>query len=172
LIADEMGLGKTVTIIALMVRQKKPTLLVLPPHLIPQWSAEITDKAPGSLCTFVASTDFKKSEPFTDADVVIMSTSLFQKLARPQLDLLKAKEIQRIVFDESQLLGTGKKLMAHFNLLRRVKNAAVFCLSATPLTAKKVIARPTCVQPATHDLRVSPTLTRAPPSPHRVHAFC
>jgi hypothetical protein len=96
-----MGLGKTVTIIALMVRQKKPTLLVLPPHLIPQWSAEITEKAPGLLCTVVASPDFKESEPFTDADVVIMPTSLFQKLSRPQLDLLKAKEIQRIVCSET-----------------------------------------------------------------------
>lgn len=109
LLADEMGLGKTVQALAcLAVTREMPALLVVPPHLMRNWEAEIARflRIEGHAARVCVIKGLKPYE-IPEADIYIIHYLLLRgwKQALPQMGF------KTVIFDEIQELrhaGTEK----------------------------------------------------------------
>ena len=92
LLGDEMGMGKTIQAVSLIMSdfpQKDPTLVVVPPVALMQWSSEITEYTDGKLKVLVYHGQNTKVKAMTvkdvkKYDVIMISYNSLESLYRKQ----------------------------------------------------------------------------------------
>ena len=152
LLGDEMGMGKTIQAVSLIMSdypQKEPTLVVVPPVALMQWSTEIADYTDGKLKVLiyhgqnskVKSMSVKELKKF---DVIMISYNSLESLYRKETkgwtrgeDLVKedspihAIHFHRLILDEAHSIkqrttGVAKACFA-------LEGTYKWCLSGTPV---------------------------------------
>jgi DNA repair protein RAD16 len=152
LLGDEMGMGKTIQAVSLIMSdwpQKQPTLVVVPPVALMQWSAEITEYTDGKLKVLVyhgqngkvKNMSLKDLKKF---DVIMISYNSLESLYRKETkgwtrgedivkedSLIHAMHFHRLILDEahsikSRTTGVAKACFA-------LKGTYKWCLSGTPV---------------------------------------
>lgn len=152
LLGDEMGMGKTIQAVSLIMSdypQKEPTLVVVPPVALMQWSTEITEYTDGKLKVLVYHGQNSKVKAMTvkdikKFDVVMISYNSLESLYRKETkgwsrgeDIVKedspihAIKFHRLILDEahsikSRTTGVAKACFA-------LKGTYKWCLSGTPV---------------------------------------
>lgn len=152
LLGDEMGMGKTIQAVSLIMSdwpQKQPTLVVVPPVALMQWSAEITDYTDGKLNVLVyhgqnSKIKKMKQKELKKYDVIMISYNSLESLYRKETkgwtrgeDIIKedspihAITFHRLVLDEahsikSRTTGVAKACFA-------LSGTYKWCLSGTPV---------------------------------------
>jgi len=155
LLGDEMGMGKTIQAVSLIMSDhpaKEPTLVLVPPVALMQWSKEISEYTNGKLKVLVVHNTNTKSKNLTvktirSYDVVIMSYNSLESMFRKQEkgwtrgeDIVKEKspmhtvKFHRLILDEAHSIkqrttGVAKACFA-------LKGEYKWCLSGTPVQNK------------------------------------
>jgi len=135
ILADDMGLGKTLQTITHIFAEKdsgrsqgKPTLVIAPTSVVPNWRAEANKFAPSLRILMLDGPQRKKyfrSIPY--ADLVLTSYALIQR----DIEALKGYTFHLAVLDEAQYVKnpTSKVAQAVCQLDARHR----LCLSGTPV---------------------------------------
>lgn len=152
LLGDEMGMGKTIQAVSLIMSdwpQKDPTLVVVPPVALMQWSNEIGEYTDGKLKVLVYHGTNAKCKKMTvkdlrKFDVIMVSYNSLESLHRKETkgwtrgeDIVKeasplhAIHYHRLILDEahsikSRTTGVAKSCFA-------LKGTYKWCLSGTPV---------------------------------------
>ncbi|KAK7184230.1 SNF2 family domain-containing protein [Paraphaeosphaeria sporulosa] len=152
LLGDEMGMGKTIQAVSLIMSdwpQKEPTLVVVPPVALMQWSNEIGEYTDGKLKVLVYHGTNAKCKKMTvkdlrKFDVIMVSYNSLESLHRKETkgwtrgeDIIKeasplhAITYHRLILDEahsikSRTTGVAKACFA-------LKGTYKWCLSGTPV---------------------------------------
>ncbi|KAF2415914.1 hypothetical protein EJ08DRAFT_654819 [Tothia fuscella] len=152
LLGDEMGMGKTIQAVSLIMSDfpvKDPTLVLVPPVALMQWSNEISDYTNGKLKVLVVHNTNAKSKNLTPKtiksyNVVIMSYNSLESMYRKQEkgwtrgeNMIKedspihAVKFHRLILDEAHSIkqrttGVAKACFA-------LKGEYKWCLSGTPV---------------------------------------
>ncbi|KAL9948927.1 hypothetical protein D7B24_007462 [Verticillium nonalfalfae] len=155
LLGDEMGLGKTLQSVSLIMSDhgsiKKPSLVLVPPVALMQWTNEIASYTDGTLKTFVfhgTNTKVKNvtAKELKKFDVIMMSynslESMFRKQEKgfnqrkkgevhKQKSIIHQIDFHRIILDEAHYIkgrdtGTARACIA-------LKGDYRWCLTGTPL---------------------------------------
>ncbi|KAK7710924.1 DNA repair protein rad16 [Botryosphaeria dothidea] len=152
LLGDEMGMGKTIQAVSLIMSDypaKAPTLVLVPPVALMQWSNEINDYTDGKLKVLVYHGSNAKSKKLTvkelrQYDVIMISYNSLESLHRKQIkgwtrgdEIVKeaspihAIEYHRLILDEAHSIkqrqtGVAKACFA-------LKGKYKWCLSGTPV---------------------------------------
>jgi len=133
-LADDMGLGKTVQTLAhLMVdksegRLDRPSLIVCPTSLIPNWMAEAQRFAPDlSVLPLHGATRKSRFKEISGNDVVL---STYPLLTRDH-EILTKQEWHAVILDEAQSIKNPNAETTRLAL--RLKARQRLCLSGTPL---------------------------------------
>jgi SNF2 family DNA or RNA helicase len=131
-LADEMGMGKTIQMIGVfMLNPVKKTLLIVPPILVTQWSAEIR-KFTGHVATIYYGKDRKKID-LLHPKVMVVITS-YETVLR---DISSFKEVawNRVVCDEAHHLRNPKTLIyaAVRDVLSCHLSASLWMITGTPM---------------------------------------
>ena len=152
LLGDEMGMGKTIQAVSLIMSdwpQKDPTLVVVPPVALMQWSNEIGEYTDGKLKVLVYHGTNAKCKKMTvkdlrKYDVIMVSYNSLESLHRKETkgwsrgeDIVKeasplhAIHYHRLILDEahsikSRTTGVAKACFA-------LKGTYKWCLSGTPV---------------------------------------
>lgn len=152
LLGDEMGMGKTIQAVSLIMSdwpQKEPTLVVVPPVALMQWSNEIGEYTDGKLRVLVYHGTNAKCKKMTvkdlrKFDVIMVSYNSLESLHRKETkgwtrgeDIIKeasplhAITYHRLILDEahsikSRTTGVAKACFA-------LKGTYKWCLSGTPV---------------------------------------
>lgn len=92
LLGDEMGLGKTIQAVSLIMSDypaRRPTLVLVPPVALMQWTSEIASYTDGCLKTFVyhgtnAKTKGMTKKDIRKYDVIMMSYNSLESMYRKQ----------------------------------------------------------------------------------------
>jgi DNA repair protein RAD16 len=155
LLGDEMGMGKTIQAVSLIMSDypaKDPTLVLVPPVALMQWSKEISEYTNGTLKVLVVHNTNAKSKNLTlktirSYNVVIMSYNSLESMFRKQEkgwtrgdDIVKEKspihtvKFHRLILDEAHSIkqrttGVAKACFA-------LKGEYKWCLSGTPVQNK------------------------------------
>ncbi|EKG16010.1 SNF2-related protein [Macrophomina phaseolina MS6] len=152
LLGDEMGMGKTIQAVSLIMSDypaKAPTLVLVPPVALMQWSNEINDYTDGKLKVLVYHGSNAKSKKLTVKelkryDVIMISYNSLESLHRKETkgwsrqdEIIKeaspihAIEYHRLILDEAHSIkqrttGVAKACFA-------LKGKYKWCLSGTPV---------------------------------------
>ncbi|PNS15593.1 ATP-dependent helicase rhp16 [Sphaceloma murrayae] len=152
LLGDEMGMGKTIQAVSLIMSDypvKQPTLVVVPPVALMQWSSEIGEYTDGKLNVLVyhgqnTKTKGMKVKDLEKYDVIMISYNSLESVFRKEVkgwsrgeDIVKeaspihAITFHRIILDEahsikSRTTGVAKACFA-------LKGKYKWCLSGTPV---------------------------------------
>jgi len=152
LLGDEMGMGKTIQAVSLIMSDfpaKDPTLVVVPPVALMQWSNEIREYTDGKLNVLVYHGTNAKCKKMTikdlkKFDVIMVSYNSLESLHRKETkgwargediikeaSLLHAIHYHRLILDEahsikSRTTGVAKACFA-------LKGSYKWCLSGTPV---------------------------------------
>jgi superfamily II DNA or RNA helicase len=134
ILADDMGLGKTVQVLAFLVgeqeagRVDRPTLVVCPKSVLPNWAAEAARFAPTLRQLVHAGPERgKRRARFADVDLVLTT---YPVLAR-DVDALAAQPWHLLALDESQMIKNPATLAAR--AARKLDARLRVCLTGTPL---------------------------------------
>ncbi|CAD0109881.1 unnamed protein product [Aureobasidium uvarum] len=152
LLGDEMGMGKTIQAVSLVMSdypQKQPTLVLVPPVALMQWSQEIGEYTDGKLKVLVyhgtnaKSKNMKVSE-LKKYDVIMISYNSLESLHRKEVkgwtrngDLVKeaspihALTYHRLILDEAHSIKTRTTQVA--KACFALKGKYKWCLSGTPV---------------------------------------
>ena len=152
LLGDEMGMGKTIQAVSLIMSDypaPKPTLVVVPPVALMQWSNEIKDYTDGKLKVIVYHGQNTKVKGMSvkelkKHDVIMISYNSLESLYRKETkgwtrgeDIIKedspihAIEFHRLILDEAHSIkqrttGVARACFA-------LKGTYKWCLSGTPV---------------------------------------
>ncbi|CAI6334037.1 unnamed protein product [Periconia digitata] len=152
LLGDEMGMGKTIQAVSLIMSDfpaKSPTLVLVPPVALLQWSNEISEYTDGKLKVLVYHGTNAKCKKMTvkdlkKFDVIMVSYNSLESLHRKETkgwtrgeDIIKeasplhAIHYHRLILDEahsikSRTTGVAKACFA-------LKGTYKWCLSGTPV---------------------------------------
>ncbi|HUF62969.1 MAG TPA: DEAD/DEAH box helicase [Verrucomicrobiales bacterium] len=135
ILADDMGLGKTVQALAHLLAEKagghsggKPSLVVAPTSVVPNWEAEAERFAP-SLETLVLHGPERTGlfERISQADLVVTSYALLMR----DHTALKMHSFHAVLLDEAQHVKNPQAKTAQ--LVCDLDAAHRMCLSGTPL---------------------------------------
>ncbi|TKA38180.1 hypothetical protein B0A54_09120 [Friedmanniomyces endolithicus] len=152
LLGDEMGMGKTIQAVSLIMSdfpQKIPTLVIVPPVALMQWSAEINQYTDGKLNVLVYHGQNSKVKGMSvkalkKFDVIMISYNSLESLHRKETkgwsrgeNIIKeaspihAIHFHRLILDEahsikSRTTGVAKACFA-------LKGTYKWCLSGTPV---------------------------------------
>ena len=152
LLGDEMGMGKTIQAVSLIMSdypQKQPTLVVVPPVALMQWSSEINEYTDGKLKVLVyhgSNTKAKKMsvKELMQFDVIMISYSSLESIHRKETkgwsredkivkedSPVHAISFHRVILDEahsikSRTTGVAKACFA-------LSGTYKWCLSGTPV---------------------------------------
>ena len=152
LLGDEMGMGKTIQAVSLIMSDwpaKAPTLVVVPPVALVQWSSEIASYTDGKLRVLIHHNTDPKVKKLTDKelrkfDVIMISYSGLESIYRKENkgwkrgdELVKANsrihaiKYHRLILDEAHSIKqrTTGVAQACFALKADYK----WCLSGTPV---------------------------------------
>ncbi|KAI9684319.1 MAG: DNA repair protein rad16 [Bathelium mastoideum] len=152
LLGDEMGMGKTIQAVSLIMSDypaRKPTLVVVPPVALMQWSNEIKDYTDGKLKVIVFHGQNSKVKGMSvkelkQHDVIMISYNSLESLYRKETkgwargddiikedSLIHAIEFHRLILDEAHSIKqrTTGVARACFALQGTYK----WCLSGTPV---------------------------------------
>jgi superfamily II DNA or RNA helicase len=133
-LADDMGLGKTVQTLAHLMIEKaagrldRPSLIVCPTSLIPNWTAEAHRFAPELSVLALHGTARKASFPKIPKHDLVLST--YPLLSR-DAEVLLAQEWHAVILDEAQSIKNPNAETTRQAL--RLKARQRLCLSGTPL---------------------------------------
>ena len=130
-LADEMGMGKTIQMIGVfMLNPVKKTLLIVPPILVNQWSAEIR-KFTGHVSTIYYGKDRKKID-LLDPKVMVVITS-YETVVR---DISSFKEVawNRVVCDEAHhLRNTKTRIYVAVREVLSSNQSILWLITGTPM---------------------------------------
>ena len=135
ILADDMGLGKTMQTLAHLMEEKtsgrsggKPSLVIAPTSVVPNWRAEAVKFAPGLTVLVLNGADRKKYyRSIPHADLVITSFALLQR----DIEKLLGFQYHVLVLDEAQYIKNPKAKVA--KAACRVIARHRLCLSGTPI---------------------------------------
>jgi len=135
ILADDMGLGKTLQTLAHLMDEKtsgrsggRPSLVVAPTSVVPNWRAEAVKFAPGLRVLVLNGADRKKYfRSIPHADLVITSYALLQR----DIDKLLGFQYHVMVLDEAQYIKNPRAKVAQAAC--QVKARHRLCLSGTPI---------------------------------------
>lgn len=135
ILADDMGLGKTLQTLAHLVEEKasgrsggKPSLVIAPTSVVPNWQAEARKFAPSLTVLVLNGAERKKYfRSIPHADVVITSFALLQR----DVEKLLGFHYHLMVLDEAQYIKNprAKVTQAACRIIARHR----LCLSGTPI---------------------------------------
>jgi len=152
LLGDEMGMGKTIQAVSLIMSdypQKQPTLVLVPPVALMQWSQEIGEYTDGKLKVLVYHGTNAKSKNMTVGelkkyDVIMISYNSLESLHRKEIkgwtrngDIVKeaspihALTYHRLILDEAHSIKTRTTQVA--KACFALKGKYKWCLSGTPV---------------------------------------
>ncbi|KAH7033440.1 SNF2 family N-terminal domain-containing protein [Microdochium trichocladiopsis] len=152
LLGDEMGLGKTIQAVSLIMSDypaKTPTLVLVPPVALMQWTAEIESYTGGLLKTLVFHGTNSKAKGLSvkelkQYDVLMMSYNTLESLYRKQEKGFKRKDgmvkersavhqimFHRVILDEAHCIKTRTTMTAKACFALKVEYR--WCLTGTPL---------------------------------------
>ncbi|KAI1661212.1 SNF2 family N-terminal domain-containing protein [Daldinia decipiens] len=152
LLGDEMGLGKTIQAVSLIMSDypaKAPSLVLMPPVALMQWTSEIESYTHGKLKTLVFHGTNAKSKNLTTRelkkfDVILMSYNTLESLYRKQEKGFKRKEgtykeksaihqikFHRVILDEAHCIKSRNTMTAKACFALKVEYR--WCLTGTPL---------------------------------------
>ncbi|CAJ2507781.1 Uu.00g089670.m01.CDS01 [Anthostomella pinea] len=152
LLGDEMGLGKTIQAVSLIMSDypaKVPSLVLVPPVALMQWTAEIGSYTGGTLKTLVYHGTNTKAKHLSlkelkKFDVILMSYNSLEAMYRRQEKGLKRKDgmykeksvmhqikFHRVILDEAHYIKTRGTMTA--KACFALKADYRWCLSGTPL---------------------------------------
>lgn len=152
LLGDEMGLGKTIQAVSLIMSDypaKSPSLVLVPPVALMQWTSEIASYTDGALKTFVFHVTNSKTKGMTlkqlkQYDVIIMSYNSLESMYRKQekgfqrkdglykeKSLIHQLHFHRVILDEAHCIKTRTTMTAKACFALNVTYR--WCLTGTPL---------------------------------------
>ena len=133
ILADDMGLGKTVQALSLLLKAKvdqgqKPTLVVAPTSVLPNWEREAEKFTPGLSIVVWHGADRKDyAEQLQHADLVLTSYAL----VRRDLEALSKVNFRYIVLDEAQNIKNADSATAQ--ACKTLPSDLRLALTGTPL---------------------------------------
>ncbi|MFK7849919.1 MAG: DEAD/DEAH box helicase [Akkermansiaceae bacterium] len=135
ILADDMGLGKTLQTLTHLMAEKasgrnggKPSLVVAPTSVVPNWRAEAVKFVPGLRVLVLNGPDRKKYyRSVPHADLVITSFALLQRDVERLLDF----KFHVMILDEAQYIKNPRAKVAQAAC--RVLANHRLCLSGTPV---------------------------------------
>ncbi|MFD2255827.1 DEAD/DEAH box helicase [Luteolibacter algae] len=135
ILADDMGLGKTLQTITHLMAEKtsgrnggKPSLVIAPTSVVPNWRAEVVKFAPGLRVLVLNGADRKRYfRSIPHADLVITSFALLQR----DIEKLLGFQYHIMVLDEAQYIKNPRAKVAQAAC--RVIAKHRLCLSGTPI---------------------------------------
>ncbi|MEP4077838.1 DEAD/DEAH box helicase [Haloferula sp.] len=135
ILADDMGLGKTLQTITHILSEKesgraqgKPTLVVAPTSVVPNWYAEIKRFAPALSVLILDGPQRKKYfRSIPHADVILTSFALLQR----DIEKLKAYTYHLAILDEAQYIKNPNAKVAKAACELDARHR--LCLSGTPV---------------------------------------
>ncbi|MES2981456.1 MAG: DEAD/DEAH box helicase [Verrucomicrobiota bacterium] len=135
ILADDMGLGKTLQTLAHLMAEKssgrsggRPSLVIAPTSVVPNWRAEAIKFAPGLRVLVLNGADRKKYyRSIPHADLVITSFALLQR----DIEKLLGFQYHMLVLDEAQYIKNPRAKVAQAAC--RVVAKHRLCLSGTPI---------------------------------------
>ena len=135
ILADDMGLGKTLQTLTHLLTEKeadrsggKPSLVVAPTSVVPNWRAEAAQFAPGlRVLELAGAARARYFATIPHADLVLTSYALLQR------DISRLAEIpfHLVVLDEAQYIKNPHAKVAQAAC--RLRAAHRLCLSGTPI---------------------------------------
>ncbi|KAH7122431.1 SNF2 family N-terminal domain-containing protein [Dendryphion nanum] len=152
LLGDEMGMGKTIQAVSLIMSDypaKEPTLVVVPPVALMQWSNEIYEYTDGKLNVLVYHGTNAKCKKMTvkdlrKFDVIMVSYNSLESLHRKETkgwtrgenivkeaSALHAIKYHRLILDEAHSIKTRTTGVA--KACFALKGTYKWCLSGTPV---------------------------------------
>ncbi len=133
-LADDMGLGKTVQTLAHLAiekaegREDRPSLIVAPTSVLPNWRSEIAAFTPGLSVLWLHGLTRKESfASLGEADIVLTTYALLPR----DIDVLAAQEWHVVIADEAQAVKNPATGAAQ--ALRRLQSRHRLALTGTPL---------------------------------------
>jgi superfamily II DNA or RNA helicase len=134
ILADDMGLGKTLQTIAMLLwlksksKSHRPTLVVAPTSVVPNWAREIEKFAP-SLSTLLwhGADRHEQRAELDEVDVVITSYALLRR----DEELLSETGFRYLILDEAQHIKNP--LSATARAAKRLKSERRLALTGTPI---------------------------------------
>jgi len=135
ILADDMGLGKTLQALAHLMAEKtsgrsegRPSLVIAPTSVVPNWRAELVKFAPGLRVLVLNGPDRRKYfRSIPHADVVITSFALLQR----DIERLLGFQYHMMILDEAQYIKNPRAKVAQAAC--RVVARHRLCLSGTPI---------------------------------------
>jgi hypothetical protein len=135
ILADDMGLGKTLQTLAHLMAEKasgrsggRPSLVIAPTSVVPNWRAEAIKFAPGLRVLVLNGADRRKYfRSIPHADLVITSFALLQR----DIEKLLGFQYHIMVLDEAQYIKNPRAKVAQAAC--RVIARHRICLSGTPI---------------------------------------
>ncbi|MDP0491509.1 MAG: DEAD/DEAH box helicase, partial [Verrucomicrobiota bacterium JB023] len=135
ILADDMGLGKTIQTLTLLLRAKaeagdaaKPSLVIAPTSVVPNWAAEAKKFTPSLRVLTLSGPKRRKSYPaIPHADIVLTSFALLQR----DIEHLKKHEFNFAILDEAQHIKNPDAKVSQ--AARQLNSRHRLCLSGTPV---------------------------------------
>ncbi|MFO0680825.1 MAG: SNF2-related protein [Sandaracinus sp.] len=135
ILADDMGLGKTLQTIALLcwVKSKykddhKPTLVVAPTSVVPNWAREIEKFAPSITTLLWQGGDRHENKAqIEESDVVLTSYALLRR----DEELLADLDFRYVILDEAQHIKNPMSATAR--AAKKIKSDRRLALTGTPI---------------------------------------
>jgi hypothetical protein len=135
ILADDMGLGKTLQTLAHLMAEKtsgrsggRPSLVIAPTSVVPNWRAEAIKFAPGLRVLVLNGADRRKYyRSIPHADLVITSFALLQR----DIEKLLGFQYHIMALDEAQYIKNPRAKVAQAAC--RVVARHRLCLSGTPI---------------------------------------
>ena len=137
ILADDMGLGKTLTLIALSCRRRNDrTLVVCPPAILDQWSAQVGMWTGGAArCQTYYGQNRRLLAAADDVPTIIITTyGVLRKEIHDDSRLAQAS-FDRVIFDECHIIKSEKS--KQFSACMRVRAPLRWCVSGTPAPSSR-----------------------------------
>ena len=132
-LADDMGLGKTLQVLATLLGQKGPSLLIVPASLLGNWKAEANRFAPSLKLIFAHPSESDKkalkvleSDPLEGIDLVV--TTYSQITRQPWL---QQRNWQLVILDEAQAIKNSGTRQSQ--AVKKLKARSRIALTGTPV---------------------------------------
>jgi len=129
-LADDMGLGKTLQTIALLAtiypEQSTPTLIVMPKSLLFNWEKELKRFTP-QITFYVYHAGGRDIEEAMEHNILLAT----YPTVRNDIEILKDKEFQYVILDESQNIKNLSSQVSRAVMLLQAKHR--LALSGTPI---------------------------------------